>query len=76
MVEKSVESKFKSLRIWNLVVGLILGAQAVVVALMTNDFSLPVTSTFMSGPPGTAPELQTLFNIPTGWGVFAFLAIS
>jgi hypothetical protein len=43
---------------------------------MTNDFSLPVTSTFMTGPPGTAPELQTLFNIPTGWGVFAFLAIS
>jgi len=76
MVEKSVESKLKSLRIWNLVVGLILGAQAVVVALMTNDFSLPVTSTFMSGPPGTAPELQTLFSIPTGWGVFAFLAIS
>jgi hypothetical protein len=76
MVEKSVESKLKSLRIWNLVVGLILAAQAVVVALMTNDFSLPVTSTFMTGPPGTAPELQTLFSIPTGWGVFAFLAIS
>jgi hypothetical protein len=76
MVDLIVEKKFKSLRIWNLVVGLILGAQAVVVALMTNDFSLPVTSTFMSGPPGTAPELQTLFSIPTGWGVFAFLAIS
>jgi hypothetical protein len=76
MVDLAVEKKFKSLRIWNLVVGLILAAQAVVVALMTNDFSLPVTSTFMTGPPGTAPELQTLFNIPTGWGVFAFLAIS
>jgi hypothetical protein len=76
MVDQPVEKKLKSLRIWNLVVGLILGAQAIVVALMTNDFSLPVTSTFMSGPPGTAPELQTLFNIPTGWGVFAFLAIS
>jgi hypothetical protein len=76
MVDLAVEKKFKSLRIWNLVVGLILGAQAVVVALMTNDFSLPVTSTFMTGPPGTAPELQTLFNIQTGWGVFTFLAIS
>ncbi|MDD4923928.1 MAG: heliorhodopsin HeR, partial [Dehalococcoidales bacterium] len=76
MVDKFVEKKLKSLRIWNIVVGLILAVQAVVVALMTNDFSLPVTSTFMSGPPGTAPELQTLFSIPTGWGVFAFLAIS
>ncbi len=76
MVDQAVEKKLKNLRIWNLVVGLILGAQAVIVALMTNDFKLPVTSTFLSGPPGTTPGLQVLFNIPTGWGVFAFLAIS
>jgi hypothetical protein len=30
----------------------------------------------MTGPPGTAPELQNFFSISTGWGVFAFLAIS
>ena len=76
MVDQSIEKKLKNLRVWNIVVGLILGAQAVVVALMTNDFSLPVTSTFLEGPPGTTPSLQVMFNIPTGWGVFAFLAIS
>lgn len=74
--DQAVERRIKNLRVWNIVVGLILAAQAVVVAVLTNNFSLQVTSTFMTGAPGTAPELQSLFNISTGWGVFAFLAIS
>jgi hypothetical protein len=75
-VDKTVERKLGQLRIWNLVVGLILAFQAILLAALTNSFSLPVTATFMSGPPGTSPELHHLFNIATGWGVFAFLAIS
>jgi hypothetical protein len=70
------ELQLRRLRRWNVVVGLILAAQAVAIALLTNDFSLPVTSTFMTGPPGTPAELDTLFDVPLGWGVFAFLAIS
>jgi hypothetical protein len=72
----TIEKKLKSLRLWNIIVGLILAAQAVMMAVLTNNFSLPVTATFMSGPPGTAPALHHLFNISTGWGVFTFLAIS
>jgi hypothetical protein len=72
----SDEMRLKRLRWWNLVVGLILAVQAVAIALLTNGFSLPVTSTYMTGPPGTPAELHTLFHIPLGWGVFAFLAIS
>jgi Heliorhodopsin len=64
------------LRWWNVAVGLVLAVQAVLIAVLTNGFSLPVTATFMDGPPGTAPGLHSLFDIPTGWGVFAFLAIS
>ncbi len=75
-IDQSIEQRLGRLRIWNIVVGLILAVQAVMIAVLTNNFSLPVTSTFMNGPPGTAPELNTLFNISTGWGVFAFLAIS
>ncbi len=75
-VDQSAERKLAQLRIWNIVVGLILAVQAVLIALLTNDFSLPVTATFMSGPPGTPAELHHLFNISTGWGVFTFLAIS
>jgi hypothetical protein len=75
-VERSVEVQLKQLRVWNIVVGLILAAQAVLIAVLTNDFSLPVNATFMTGPPGTPPALHHLFDIATGWGVFAFLAIS
>ncbi|MBN1161346.1 MAG: heliorhodopsin HeR [Dehalococcoidales bacterium] len=75
-IEASVEKQLGKLRIWNIVVGLILAVQAVLMAVLTNDFSLPVNATFMSGPPGTAPGLNHLFDIPTGWGVFVFLAIS
>ena len=75
-VAQPSEKRFSNLRTWNIVVGLVLAVQAVLMAILTNDFKLPVTATFMSGPPGTAPELHHLFDIATGWGVFTFLAIS
>ena len=59
-------AQFRRLRLWNIVVGLILAVQALAIALLTNGFSLPVTSTFMTGPPGTAAELDTLFDIRSG----------
>jgi hypothetical protein len=75
-IDQSVERRLGRLRTWNIVVGLVLAVQAALIAVLTNNFSLPVTATFMSGPPGTAPELYHLFSISTGWGVFTFLAIS
>jgi len=74
--ENSVERRLSQLRTWNIIVGIILAVQAIMIAVLTNKFSLPVTATFMEGPPGTAPTLHHLFNIRTGWGVFTFLAIS
>jgi hypothetical protein len=76
MSDQAAERKLGQLRVWNIVVGLILAVQAVMIAILTNNFSLPVNATFMEGPPGTAPTLHHLFNIATGWGVFAFMAIS
>ena len=75
-VDPSTERRLDRLRIWNIAVGVILAAQAIMIAVLTNSFSLPVTATFMNGPPGTAPELHQLFDIATGWGVVAFLGIS
>jgi hypothetical protein len=74
--DQSNERKLGNLRIWNIVVGLILAVQAVLMAVLTNDISLPVTATFMKGAPGSPSSLHHLFNIQTGWGVFTFLAIS
>jgi len=75
-IDQSIERRLGRLRIWNIAVSLVLAVQAIMIAVLTNSFSLPVTATFMSGPPGTAPELHHLFDISTGWGVFAFLTIS
>lgn len=75
-VDQSSEPRLNRLRIWNIIVGLILAVQAIMVAVLTNSFSLPVTATFMEGPPGSVPKLHHLFDIATGWGVVAFLAIS
>jgi hypothetical protein len=74
--DRATERRLDRLRWWNVVVGLVLAVQAVLIAVLTNGFSLPVTATFMDGPPGTAPKLHHLFGIATGWGVVAFLAIS
>ena len=70
------DRRLARLRWWNIIVGLILAVQAAAIALLTNDFSLPVVGTYPSGPPGTDPQLTPLFEIPLGWGVFAFMAIS
>jgi hypothetical protein len=75
-IDQSSERRLGRLRVWNIIVGLILAIQAIMIAFLTNNFSLPVTATFMSGPPGSPPGLNHLFDIPTGWGVFTFLTIS
>jgi len=74
--DQVTEQKLGKLRIWNIVVGLILAVQAVLMAVLTNNFSIPVTATFLQGMPGTPPTLQNIWNIQTGWGVFTFMAIS
>ena len=75
-IDQATERKLGNLRIWNIVVGLILAVQTVFMAVLTNSFSLPVTATFMEGPPGSAAALHHIWDIRTGWGVFLFMAIS
>ena len=45
--------RLSGLRRYNLVVGLILIVQAVVVLVLSNGFTLPVTASYLEGPPGT-----------------------
>lgn len=67
----------KSLRIINIIAGLFHLTLATIVLLVTNDFSLPVTATYLAGPPGSSfTDPITLFNIPTGYAVAAFLGLS
>ncbi len=75
-VAPDVEQRLRRLRWWNIVVGIVLAAQAVVILVLSNDFSLGVTATYMTGPPGTPVELTRLFGLPVAWGVLAFMFIS
>lgn len=61
----------------NAVMGAVHAAQVIAILVLATDFALPVTGTYLTGPPGSAlGEPTTLFETPIAWGVAAFLAIS
>jgi len=62
-IDQATNKKLGKLRTWNIVVGLILAVQAVMMAILTNNFALPVTATFMEGRPGSPATLQTIWKI-------------
>ncbi len=69
--------RLAGLRRYNIVVGVILLAQAVAVLVLANDFTLPITASYAAGPPGTpAGDPVTLLDSPIGLAVAAFLALS
>jgi len=50
--------------------------QGVIVLMLANDFSLPVTALFLNGPPvsgGGLQQIETLFSINIGWAVATFV---
>jgi hypothetical protein len=69
-------ARFRNLRWWNICVGLVLVVEAIVIAILARDFRLPVTGTFMQGPPGSESVLTRIGGLPLAWGVFAFMALS
>ncbi len=66
-----------SLRRWNIGLGFVHAVQAVAVLALATAFALPVTATFMEGPPGTAAGAPTtLLEVSVAWGVALFLLLS
>lgn len=71
------EARRRRLRLLNVGAAVLHAVQAVVVVVLATDFALPVTASYLAGPPGTAPQEPTvLFDLPTGLAVAAFLALS
>ncbi len=69
--------RYGRIRLYNIVMGFFHAAQGVVVLALANDFSLPVTASFLGGPPGTPPSAPTvLFDVRVAWAVAAFLFMS
>jgi tellurite resistance protein TerC len=71
------DADFRALRRDNAFASILHAAQAVTVALLATAFVLPVTGSYLAGPPGTdiQPPVR-LFGIDVGWAVVAFLALS
>lgn len=68
---------FTRLRGYNIGMGALHFIQGILVLVLATDFTLPVTGTFLLGPPGTSDtETVTLFDLSVAWGVAAFLFLS
>jgi hypothetical protein len=75
--EASVETRATRLRRDNALAGAVHLAQAIAVLVLATSFALPVTATYLTGPPGTVPaDPAKLFEIPTGAAVAGFLLLS
>lgn len=67
----------QSLRKINALAGILHLAQMAAVLALSNDFALPVTATYMSGPPGSSFAAPiVLFSTPVGLTVAIFLGLS
>jgi hypothetical protein len=64
------------LRWYNLIVGLLHLVQGIAMLVLSTDFTLPVTRTVPTGPPGTVPTSETWFDLPLGPAVAAFLFLA
>jgi hypothetical protein len=71
------DREFGRLRTYNWVMGGLHAIQGLLVVLLATDFTLPITATFLLGPPGTTDtENVVMFDLSVAWGVAAFLFLS
>lgn len=71
------KNTLQSLRRLNIVAGCFHLILAAIVLFLSNDFSLPVTASYLMGPPGSVfTDPVTLFTIRTGYAVALFLGLS
>jgi hypothetical protein len=67
---------YRRLRIWNVSLAVLHAAQAAVILALSNSFTLPVTISFLKGPPGTAASTNNVYNLRIGPAVAAFLLLA
>lgn len=71
------DSRYRRLRLYNTIMGVFHLGQGIAVVALSNEFKLPVTASFLQGPPGTPPGApDVLFEVPLGLAVAAFLFMS
>ncbi|MGI9666880.1 MAG: heliorhodopsin HeR [Acidimicrobiia bacterium] len=71
------DGAFKRLRGYNAGMGGLHLIQGLLVVVLATDFTLPVTASYLLGPPGTSErDTVVLFDVSVAWGVAAFLFLS
>lgn len=66
-----------NLRLWNAVLAVAHAAQGVAILLLANDVSIPITWSYLDGPPATGEQTtETLVDLPFGPAVAAFLFLA
>lgn len=62
------------MRLYNAIVGAVHLVQAIAIFILSNDFSLPITASFLAGPPGSGlSEPEVIWDVPIGPAVGIFL---
>jgi hypothetical protein len=74
--EAEVEKRIGRLRGVNLALGPLHAAQGVLILVLATGFMIPIVIHSLTGPPGSASETVTLFDLRVAWAVAAFLFIS
>lgn len=73
----TTSAQLAGIRRWNVIAGFAHLAQLIAILVLANDFTLPVTATYMAGPPGTPPsDPVVLFDTRIAWGVALFFGLS
>lgn len=73
---EEVDAAANRLRLYNIVIGLVHLAQGIAMLALSNDFALPVTRAFLTGPPGTDPAQEPWFTVALGPAVALFLFLA
>lgn len=62
---------------WNVGLAVLHATQAVLILVLAGDFAVTITSTFPTGPPGTAPPApEHLLDVRVGPAIAVFLALA
>src|SRR5699024_2012770 len=73
----SGQHRYTGLRRYNIIAAVVHAAQAIAVVLLATDFTLPMTGSYLGGPPGSPPgEAVTLWDVPIPLAIAAFLVLS
>lgn len=77
LTDTQTDTQINPLKKWNISAGILHLASLITVVALANNFSLPITATYMTGPPGSTFTNPTLlFKTNVGYTVALFLGLS